>query len=230
MLIITKIFGKPSSLYYWANLSQPKKLLLEDEKIINEDKSNPEFLNLFFSNAVKNLKIPEFSDINPLAERISHPTFKAILKYKNHPGILPNKNLNNNFQFYFSEVIVKDICKELKQLNPRKAVQSTNIPVKVLKENAVFFSTYLCDFVNETVRNGKIPSIFKHANIISVFKKGSRKSKENYHPVSIITVISKIFRKIVIKQLTTFKDPLLSIYHCRFMKGFSVRNSLLAMF
>ena len=36
----------------------------------------------------KNLKIHEFSDTNPLAERLSDPTFKAILKHKNHPQVL----------------------------------------------------------------------------------------------------------------------------------------------
>ena len=41
----------------------------------------------FFSNAVKNLKIPEISDSNPLAENIPHPIFNVILKYKNHPSI-----------------------------------------------------------------------------------------------------------------------------------------------
>ena len=63
---------------------QVKKItLVENEKIINKDESNAEFLNVFFSNAVKNPKISEFSDLNPQAERISHLIFKAILKYKN---------------------------------------------------------------------------------------------------------------------------------------------------
>ena len=47
---------------------------------MSEDKDNAELLNFFFSNGVKNLKIPEFSDSNPLAENIPHLVFKAILK------------------------------------------------------------------------------------------------------------------------------------------------------
>ena len=76
--------------------SNEKISLVEGDKITSEDKSNAEILNLFFSNAVKNLKIPEFNDINPLAENIPNPVFKAILKYKNHPSIIAIKNARTN--------------------------------------------------------------------------------------------------------------------------------------
>lgn len=79
--------------------SDEKLTLVEDIKIINKKESNKEFLNSGFSNAVKNLQIPEFSDINLPAERIFHSIFKAILKYKDHPSILAINNLNNNSYF-----------------------------------------------------------------------------------------------------------------------------------
>ena len=121
--------------------SNEKTTLVEGDKITSEDKSNAEFLNSFFSNAVKNLKIPEFNDINPPAENIPHPVFKAILKYKNHPSIIAIINeRRNGLGFYFGEVSVDDICKELKRLNPGKAAQNTDIPIKILKENADIFS------------------------------------------------------------------------------------------
>ena len=46
---------------------------------------NAEILNKFFSNAVKNLKIPEYQEADPHAN-ISHPIFKAIIKFRNHPS------------------------------------------------------------------------------------------------------------------------------------------------
>ena len=61
--------------------SNEKITLVEECKLISEDKDNVELLNSFFSNAVKNLKIPEFSDSYPLAENIPHPIFKAILQH-----------------------------------------------------------------------------------------------------------------------------------------------------
>ena len=51
-----------------------KITLVEDETVTTQDEQNAELLNIFFSNAVKNLKIPKFSNINPLAEKLSDPT------------------------------------------------------------------------------------------------------------------------------------------------------------
>ena len=111
--------------------SKEKIILVEDNEIINEDKDNAGRLNSFFSNAVKNLKIPEFSETNPLAENISHPIFKATLKYENHPSIIAIQNAKRGPGFYFVEVSANDIFKEIKKLKTRKATQNTDIPVKI---------------------------------------------------------------------------------------------------
>ena len=50
-----------------------------------------------FSNAVGNLKFPEFSDFNPIAESVPHPISKAILEYKNHPSIIAIKNAKMDY-------------------------------------------------------------------------------------------------------------------------------------
>ena len=209
--------------------SNEKITLVEDDKIRSEDRDNAELLNSFFSNAVKNLKIPEFSDSNPLAENIPYPIFKAILKYKHHPSTIAIKNVTNGPGFYFCGVSVNNVFKEIKRLKARKATQITDIPVKILKENADIFSAYICDFLNQTIRSGKFPAILKNGDITAVFKKGFKGSKENYRPVSILPIISEIFEKIISKQITNFMDPFLSKYQCGFRRGFNAQNCLLAM-
>ena len=142
--------------------------------ISTEDEKNAELLNAFFSSAVSNLNIPEYSGINILAERISHPTLKAILKYKSHPSIVAINNLKKNLNFYFSVVNV-DFLKEIKKINPRKPIQRTDIPIKLLKENADIFASYLCDFFNQSIENSEFPSILKNTkHNASVQKRISR--------------------------------------------------------
>ena len=51
-----------------------KITLVKDETVTTQGEQNADLLNIFFSNAVKNLKIPKFSNINPLAEKLSDPT------------------------------------------------------------------------------------------------------------------------------------------------------------
>ena len=83
--LLCKLEFKRHNKQYWREVkplfsdktkSNEKITLAEDETVTAQDEQNAELFDLFFSNAVKNLKIPRFSDTNPLAERLSD------LKYK----------------------------------------------------------------------------------------------------------------------------------------------------
>ena len=73
--------------------SAEKIILVEGDKIINEDRRNATVLSNFFSNAVENLKIPEYHGADTRADDISHSVLKAIFKYRNHPSIDPIKSV-----------------------------------------------------------------------------------------------------------------------------------------
>ena len=69
--------------------------------------------NRFLSNAAIDLKILDFHGAVPLADNISHPIFRAILKYASHPSTIAIKDLNNTSMFSFSNVSVADVKKKL---------------------------------------------------------------------------------------------------------------------
>ena len=94
--------------------SNEKNTLVEYETVTTQDEQNAEPLNIFFSDAFKNLKIPKFSNTNPLAKKLSDPTLKAILKYKYHPSIVAIRNANKNSHFHFSEAGVEEVYKKIK--------------------------------------------------------------------------------------------------------------------
>ena len=65
--------------------------------------------------------------------------------------------------------------------------------------------------------------------ILHQFLKGFRGSKDNYQPVSILPIISKIFEKLLSKQIITYMDKYLSKYQCGFRKEYNAQHYLLAM-
>ena len=71
-------------------------------------------------------------------------------------------------------------------------------------------------FFIESTKESTFHSILKNATVTSVFKQGYRGSKENYRPVNILPGISKIFEKLLWKQITIFIDPLLPKCLCGF--------------
>ena len=49
---------------------------------------------------------------------------------------------------------------------------------------------------NVSLEEGIVPSDWKDANITPLFKKGSRNKSENYRPVSLASVVSKLISDI----------------------------------
>ena len=68
----------------------------------------------------------------------------------------------------------------------------------------------------------------KNAVITLVHKKGAKTSKDSYRPVSILPNISKIYERLLFKQISEHFRPILSKFQCGFRKGFSAQHRLLA--
>ena len=71
------------------------------------------------------------------------------------------------------------------------STQSTDIPVKILKENFDICSEYISLFFNESINRGRFSDILKLADYTPDFKKGCRGSIDNHQPVNIVPVISR---------------------------------------
>ena len=59
---------------------------------------------------------------------------------------------------------------------------------------------------NASISTGVVPSDFKIANVVPVFKKGSQSSLCNYRPISLISVFSKLLEKLVYYRLIKFLE------------------------
>ena len=93
----------------------------------------------------------------------------------------------------------------------------------------VTFSEVLHLSLNASVDEVTFPSVFKLADVTPIFKKGSKNSKDNYRPISILRNLSKVFENIMYKQMTTFMDKYFSKFQCGFRKGYSTQQRLIAL-
>ena len=114
-------------------------------------------------------------------------------------------------------------------LHVSKAMHESDIPVKIIKANESFIAEAICFYLNKALENGKFPNCLKLANITPVLKNGARTSKNNYRPVSILPDFSKIFERLLSRQLSEFFDNILSKFQCSFRKGYGTQHCLLLM-
>ena len=88
-----------------------------------------------------------------------------------------------------------------------------NVQTKIIKQNVDIFTEHLFnEFEKSLFEKFEYKSLFKFADITPVHKKGSRFEKNNYRPVSILPVLSKVFEKCLYKQISSYFDDIFSKY------------------
>ena len=85
----------------------------------------------------------------------------------------------------------------LQNLQAHKASGPNEIPARLLKEFSEEFASLLTFLFQASINQSLVPLDRKHANIMSVFKKGDRSLRSNYRPVSLTCICSKILEHIV---------------------------------
>ena len=84
----------------------------------------------------------------------------------------------------------------------------------------------ICFNFNKSGENGEFPNCLKLPNITPVFKKRTREPEK---PVNFLPVFSKIFERLLSRQLSEFFDNILSKFQCDFRKGYGTQHCLLLM-
>ena len=72
------------------------------------------------------------------------------------------------------------------------------IPVVVLKNCELELSYILAELFNKCLKESCFPDCWKVSSVVPVFKNvGERSTAKNYHPVSLLSVVSKVFENLV---------------------------------
>ena len=72
------------------------------------------------------------------------------------------------------------------------------IPVVVLKNCEPELSYILAKLFNMCLKEACFPDFWKVSSVVSIFKNvGERSTAKNYYPVSLLSIVSKVFEKLV---------------------------------
>ena len=108
---------------------------------------------------------------------------------------------------------------------------SGSIPTSVFKMSAAQCAPVLTKCFNSMIIDGtEFPYQLCLADIIPSFKgRGSDVDRGSYRPISLLPIPSKVFERIIVRQLSAYFDPFLSKFLCGFRKGYSCQYALLSM-
>ena len=121
------------------------------------------------------------------------------------------------------------VARKIKAMKDNKSPGVDGIPPKLLMETVDQISIPLARVFNLSLKEGVVPFEWKEANIIPLFKKGSRNKSENYRPVSLTSVICKLLERLIKDHMVDFlvKHKLLNSSQHGFLKARSCLTNMI---
>ena len=106
--------------------------------------------------------------------------------------------------FFLTPITKEEISDQIKLLDCKKGLDIYYIPTKLLKIGGSFVTSCLFDIFNHSISSGIFPDKLKVSYVIPIYKAESKLKVNNYHPISILPVKSKIFEKLISIRLNKF--------------------------
>lgn len=189
-----------------------KCIVLEDDnQKVFDPASVAGIFNRFYTSVASSLvdKLPTASGIYSIFDRAFKGTHFGRMRYRNN--------------FTLSPVSRLFIRKQLYSLNPKKATGLDEVSSRFLRDAADSIIEPVSHIVNISILTETVPTSFKVAKVVPLYKKGSKLDPGNYRPVSILPVLSKILERAVGVQLKDFlkRNNVLFENQSGFRDGFS---------
>ena len=118
---------------------------------------------------------------------------------------LPDFPLRTDKKLCDAKIAACDVEFFICDLSVSKATGPGDIPVIVLKNIAPELSPILEKLFNLCIKRKCFPSIWKESSVCPVYKnKGERSDPSNYRPISLLSIISKVFESTINKHLKNY--------------------------
>ena len=178
------------------------------------------------SNKITGLSDTDTSDI---ADKFADH-FASVFTKSNHPA--PDSSDSRYPK-------MRDICVNkagvkslLENLDHRKAGGPDNITAMILKQftlNVPSFVDCLHLLIKRSIDTGDVPSVWKRANVSPIFKGGDRTDVNNYRPISLTCILSKVTEHIICSNLWDhlLDNNILTEKQHGFRKGLNTTTQLL---
>ena len=224
----------------WDKYSKEQRAVQQEIKLAHE-----EYLESLFEdeegNPVKSfykaIKAKKKNDVGiaPLKNKYgkieSTPIGKATALSEQYSSVFKKDNgkplprMNSNRYSSMKKLIItqKGIKIQLDKLNPKKAIGPDQVPTYLIKEHSDIFSSVLQIIFQKSLDTGVVPTDWKRANVVAIYKKDSKNDPANYRPVSLTCISCKVMEHIVFSNVMDHMDRHAILKH--FQHGFRKQHS-----
>ena len=140
---------------------------------------------------------------------------------KHYSAYLTNRNAPGSFAFHLVETA--EIITEIIALPSNKSYGFYSCPSKLLKRTRHVLCVPLVKILNNSIERGIYPEKLKIAKVAPIFKSDDETDTNNYRPISLLSIFTRIFEKLTHKRLSSYLD--INNIICESQNGFRQQHS-----
>ena len=137
--------------------------------------------------------------------------------------VTPDVNILQSMWLY--ETNCNEILQIIEDLKEKSSSGVDDISRILIKKTGFLICKHLVHLVVKYFKDGKFPSILKQAKIVLRHKAGSNDEINNYRPISLLIVWSKVFERVMYNRIYTYFETF-GLFH-RNQFGFRKNIALL---
>jgi hypothetical protein len=232
-----KYFGSIDSSFknnpkrFWSALKQtskscsiPDRVSMPPSPTTTSPNAQPSFLNQAQTDLSNLPSRPTATNPNEIAD-FFNTYFASVFTSEN----LPVQHLNRTDDPVLTDLNLTELEVEtlLNSLDTNKATGSDEIPARLLKETASIIAPSIRKLFNKSLNQGTVPQDWKLANVVPVYKKGDKEYTENYRPISLLPIISKVLERCIFMNIRHHFSQIIYDHQHGFLQGKSCVTNLL---
>ena len=105
---------------------------------------------------------------------------------------------------FVAPVTIEELERVIASLNKNASAGYEEIPMLEIKQCMGYIIKPLVHIFNVSFQSGIFPDQMKRAKIKPLFKKGDKQNMQNYRPISVLSVFSKVLEKLIYNRLLSF--------------------------
>ena len=171
----------------WQTNGPPTQLFYEG-RMIRKPLELAKCMNNFFANKVKTLQ----DRLPPETEDPLHYARKYMS--------------SNKSQLRLKTVFPEQVMEILKNLKNSKSTGLDHIDVGIVKLIADDILPSLTHIINLSLNTSTFPDAWKVAKVVPLLKRGDPLNPQNYRPVALLPILSKILEKVIFTQVVNYVE------------------------
>ena len=222
--------------------SQTRNLFKKDQvNIAQQCKSNPKKFWNYVNSKLKNMNkigklnfknsmgMEETTTEDNMKSEIMNNFFKSVFVEEDNREFTQMNIMPNLPNMESIKVKEEDILKRLLKLNINKSPGPDKLHPRILYEVRNEIVSALVIIFNQSLIDHHVPQDWRAGNVSPVFKKGSKTDPANYRPISLTSIVCKIFESIIRDHIVDYFEDnnLYSVKQYGFIKGRSTVLQLL---